>query len=1218
MATLFGEIERIANAKGEIGAAITEKGGQVSGTIDTYAQAIRNLIVVAGEPDFEANPNAYYAYRYSNTPAGQWQYENQADYVQDMMQGSSPSSYDYIWFSPKVAEIDQTSMYNFMRWQGSTKMVRGLENFTQVTTMQDGCFEQCSGLVYPIELPPNLTYIGNNFGRQSSIPGPLTIPAGVTYIGYQFLFDDGSFIGPLIINTAYVPENDTYFLSTYDSSSDMYQEGITLEGEGAEAWRTALPNLTSGPYRNLVDPSAEPGAYGVLTYTLDGESATLTVDTLPQYGNLMQNEYGTIKIGKVTLEREQVTSYTFGPACADVPIRDYFLANCTNLTSIGDVPEGVTQIGRGYLENCSSLTSAFSIPASVEYIQDEFMMGCDNFIGPLTVECSAPNEYRSLATENEEAPMYTHGVDMAGSKGFDWSIALSDQEYQPYRKLNAELPTATYGIIISNNGATLLNTPEDVEEMAANGTGYGVRKAYFYEPVSTLTQITTLNGFLSDGYGLTELEGFEYFTHLTAFGNNCFNNMTQLELPALPTTLVSIGDNFGSYSKVGALSIPATVTSIGNYFLAYLNGTEAGPINIPAGVPVPSDTNNALSFGMPTSGIQLTGEGAQAWVVAMPDTYSYPYRHLYVGDPESGQYIQLTDINGKTYTVESPYEATLFLSNVSVGQLSSLTNVEFLEDCQSLAISSLNAFLSGNCSSLQSLTGMENLTSVTTIGNDFLNLGNLNLSRALTTPLVLPPNVTSIGDRFMLYPNQYNQKITFPNGLLSIGEDFLARNGLGVTSYNTELELPSTLQSIGDYFLQGARYNQPLNLPEGLKTIGQYFMMQCSYFAQPLTLPPALIEIGAFFMVECRNFIGPLYPKCVVIAKQPTVTSNYATLSCNTSSAPMFTHGVDITGANGYLWKTYGDVPSRSPYRKLNYVDMANQWGVVTYLTGEGAEANYSLASREELQSLFNANTYITAGDSTIPKANVTSFTWGDPYMGQLSATPAIFGSKYTNLVTLKAADGSDKYPAFAHYDTVRKLLGTRQPIADGCPKLNCTLTTPSLDVEVWAPVQNCPAFNSVITISEGTQILVGQWFYNCTAFNQEVVIPSSVTYLDGYFLSGCTAFNKPVVIPDGVTLIGQNFMNNLAAFEQPLTLPANATNIEGGFMRNCPNFTQFTTNTTSTPSTQYIAQSLDVTSNTAKAYVDGVTISGTGAAAWKAALPDRNSGTYRKLILAS
>lgn len=888
MATLFGEIERIANAKGEIGAAITEKGGQVSGTIDTYAQAIRNLIVVAGEPDFEANPNAYYAYRYSNTPAGQWQYENQADYVQDMMQGSSPSSYDYIWFSPKVAEIDQTSMYNFMRWQGSTKMVRGLENFTQVTTMQDGCFEQCSGLIYPIELPPNLTYIGNNFGRQSSIPGPLTIPAGVTYIGYQFLFDDGSFIGPLIINTAYVPENDTYFLSTYDSSSDMYQEGITLEGEGAEAWRTALPNLTSGPYRNLVDPSAEPGAYGVLTYTLDGESATLTVDTLPQYGNLMQNEYGTIKIGKVTLEREQITSYTFGPACADVPIQDYFLANCTNLTSISDVPEGVTQIGRGYLENCSSLTSAFSIPASVEYIQDEFMMGCDNFIGPLTVECSAPNEYRSLATENEEAPMYTHGVDMAGSKGFDWSIALSDQEYQPYRKLNAELPTATYGIIISNNGATLLNTPEDVEEMAANGTGYGVRKAYFYEPVSTLTQITTLNGFLSDGYGLTELEGFEYFTHLTAFGNNCFNNMTQLELPALPTTLVSIGDNFGSYSKVGALSIPATVTSIGNYFLAYLNGTEAGPINIPVGVPVPNDTTYSLTFSQIPEGIQLTGEGSTAWEEALTSRYTYPYRYVYEGEPV-GPCINIKLVDGTTTVLNTPFQADLWLADPSSISRDSVEEVEFTAACNQLTTSTLNFFLQGY-SNLTTVTGMENLTSVTAMGDYCFGRRTASPYTScdkLNCPLILPPNVKSIGKAFLYYAQNFNGTITLPAGLQTIGASFLHT----AAAFNQPLEFPNGLKSIGQQFLWSCgQYDHPLIFPSSLETLGESplthcthfnseisfpdtlaieatptqtvpqrgFMFGCSAFNQPLALPSATADYGAYFLFNCSTFNQPL------------------------------------------------------------------------------------------------------------------------------------------------------------------------------------------------------------------------------------------------------------------------------------------------------------------------------------------------------------------------
>ena len=48
------------------------------------------------------------------------------------------------------------------------------------------------------------------------------------------------------------PPNDTYSLSTSDSHGNCYVNGINITGTNKAAWRTALPDSTSSPYRKLI------------------------------------------------------------------------------------------------------------------------------------------------------------------------------------------------------------------------------------------------------------------------------------------------------------------------------------------------------------------------------------------------------------------------------------------------------------------------------------------------------------------------------------------------------------------------------------------------------------------------------------------------------------------------------------------------------------------------------------------------------------------------------------------------------------------------------------------------------------------------------------------------------------------------------------------------------------------------------------------------------
>lgn len=64
--------------------------------------------------------------------------------------------------------------------------------------------------------------------------------------------------------------------------------------------------------------------------------------------------------------------------------------------------------------------------------------------------------------------------------------------------------------------------------------------------------------------------------------------------------------------------------------------------------------------------------------------------------------------------------------------------------------------------------------------------------------------------------------------------------------------------------------------------------------------------------------------------------------------------------------------------------------------------------------------------------------------------------------------------------------------------------------------------------------------------------------------------------------------------------------------MYNCYAFSNLTVNTVSPPRD---GTGLATTQSSAKMYVKGVTVKGTGRATWISALPNRTSYPYRKLI---
>lgn len=108
-----------------------------------------------------------------------------------------------------------------------------------------GCFNQSLDL-------SSLTSIGNYFmSNCMSFNKPLTLPSTVTSVGTYFCNHCMTF-DKLTVNCTAHP-SDNYSLSTTANTYLSYVRGITVDGDEAATWLTALPNRTSSPYRKLID-----------------------------------------------------------------------------------------------------------------------------------------------------------------------------------------------------------------------------------------------------------------------------------------------------------------------------------------------------------------------------------------------------------------------------------------------------------------------------------------------------------------------------------------------------------------------------------------------------------------------------------------------------------------------------------------------------------------------------------------------------------------------------------------------------------------------------------------------------------------------------------------------------------------------------------------------------------------------------------------------------
>lgn len=301
------------------------------------------------------------------------------------------------------------------------------------------------------------------------------------------------------------------------------------------------------------------------------------------------------------------------------------------------------------------------------------------------------------------------------------------------------------------------------------------------------------------------------------------------------------------------------------------------------------------------------------------------------------------------------------------------------------------------------------------------------------------------------------------------------------------------------------------------------------------------------------------------------------------------------------------------------------QYGAVAYLKDNGDIGYYAAENKNDLFLTDAYNGYAVeikdlGGGAKITKGNLLAYSVGSQYTG----LPNNF---LTYCVCLQNLFGVDKITSIGSNFLYR------------CYSFNQPMIFENLSGAIPGSFLNdCYSLNQPITLNAGVTSINYAFMQGCYSYNKQITIPNTVTSIGNTFLESCGSYNQPLTIPEGVTSIGSDFLRNATSFNQilslpstlqtistyfmgdcsfynqNLTIPSSITAIGSSFMKSCSSFEKTLTVNTSVSPTDDASLS---SSSYAPSYVTGITLAGTGATAWKTALPDLSSGSYRKLILA-
>ena len=245
------------------------------------------------------------------------------------------------------------------------------EEGSQITSLEQNVFRNCSSLTGSLQIPNTVTTIGDYaFTQCYNLTGDLIIPNTVTSVGVEAFWECRGFNGTLTLSENLEVISDRVF-GSYDGQ--MSFSGTLVIPSGVKSIGQAAFQNCANISLLEIEENSQLETIGDYAFT---QCYSLGGDLL--IPNTVTN------IGDYAFYNDAITSLEIEENSQLETIGDYAFTQCYNLAGDLIIPATVTSIGNYAFHSCTLLTS-INIPASVTFI-GERVFNWDSNITSITVD----------------------------------------------------------------------------------------------------------------------------------------------------------------------------------------------------------------------------------------------------------------------------------------------------------------------------------------------------------------------------------------------------------------------------------------------------------------------------------------------------------------------------------------------------------------------------------------------------------------------------------------------------------------------------------------------------------------------------------------------------------------------------------------------------------------------------------------------------------------
>ena len=483
--------------------------------------------------------------------------------------------------------------------------------------------------------------------------------------------------------------------------------------------------------------------------------------------------------------------------------------------------------------------------------------------------------------------------------------------------------------------------------------------------------------------------------------------------------------------------------------------------------------------------------------------------------------------------------------------------------------------------------------------------GNTNLyfKGELATDIVIPDNVTSIGD-WAFEDCGSLTSVTIPDGVTSIGDyAFYGCSKIKVVNYDgnieswlgiefassssnpcyngsnlyfngelvTDVVIPDNVKRIGYCAFQGVSSLTSVTIPTSVKSIDGCAFLGCSSLAS-VTIPNSVTSIGSSAFAGCSSLTSVTIPDSVTsigsgafsscssltsvtIPDRVTSIGDYAFFNC--SSLTSVTIPDRVTSIGGRAFSDCSSLVSVKIPDSAKNIRYSAFYGCrniknVYYNGDVGSWLGINFEGATSNPCYYGSNLYFN-GELATDVAIPDDMTMIGDY--------AFCGCDSLTSVTIPNSVTSVGRRAFSYCRSLESVMipDSVTDIGYGAfcrcySLLNVAIPNSVTDVG-WEVFAYCRSLTSVM-ITDGVKNIGDRTFYGCSSLNN-IELPSSVTSVGNSAFSNCNSLNS-VKMPNTVRSIGYNAFENCTSLTK-MSIPKSVTSIGRDTFSNCGSLTSVT-----------------------------------------------------------